>query len=78
MPAEARGTARPPSPRTLGYSGQPPRSAVLRAKAGAGDGNRTHLAGLGSESCILHKGNNRPMLHEIEPPPLTRRTHPML
>ena len=45
VPAVARGRNGPPSPRGLGYGGQPPLSAVLRAKAGAGEGNRTHLAG---------------------------------
>src|SRR5271155_3151385 len=32
----------PPSPRELGYGGQPSLSAALRAKVGAGDGNRIH------------------------------------
>jgi len=46
-------------------------------KIGAGDGNRTHLAGLGMLGVRKHICNRGNYLPKIELPPLTRRTHPI-
>ena len=57
---------------------QPPVLIAEQEKVGAGDGNRTHVVGLGRMNLGKHIRNRLNCLPKIEPPPLTRRTHLMI
>ena len=56
---------------------QPPVLIAEQERIGAGDGNRTHLAGLGMLGVRKHIRNRGNYLLRFETLTLTRRTHPL-